>query len=105
MYLKAFYSNYNSKVFLVFENKMEVLTHFEILRNGQVIDFLSKEDLHKPEEFDLDHHTNLFRKNSKYELCYHDESVQMFQTYEYQVKGYQEDKEIISSNLVILKIL
>lgn len=105
MYLKAFYSGYNDRVFLVFENSMEMLTHFEIIRNEEPIDFLLKEELHKPEEFDLDHHTNLFRKKSKYELCYHDENAKKYQTYTYQVNGYVDDEKIISSNKVIVKLI
>lgn len=83
--IKAFYSDYENQVFIVWLDNNPLYTDYSIIRNGKEIVSGKREDFHHPEEFDNDHRTNLFRKRSKHEWCYHDTDIQQYQEYWYQV--------------------
>ena len=83
--IKAFYSCYENQVYVIWLDNNPLFTNYSIIRDGKEIMSGKREDFHHPEEFDHDHHTNLFRKRSKHELCYHDTDIQKFHEYWYQV--------------------
>lgn len=100
------------KVYLIWEIPYEKINYFEVWRNGNMIAStpLGKDkkplqesyihtDLEKAQPFvhpclfDRDFHTNLFRKDSPWQLMYVDEDVQKFQEYEYYVIGTRIDED------------
>lgn len=77
------------KVYIIWDIPHDMITDYDIVRDGKVIATSTEEEGHKvftsPTMFDSDHHTNLFVKNSTHQLMYIDESVNQYQQYEYQV--------------------
>ena len=91
----------SNKVYIIWEIPHDKINGFEIYRDNKLIATSFSEDGLKmfisPTMFDSDHHTNLFKKKSKYQLMYIDESVYRYQFYEYKViaKRVDSDGQII----------
>lgn len=82
----AFYVPVQHKVYLCWE-KGNGLTDYTVYKDGKIL-VLSNENLFKrPQEFDIDHWTELFRPDTRNWLCYKDENIQHFQSYDYYVIG------------------
>lgn len=91
MYIKVFYDKYKSRVNVITGDIHPFMNFIRIYRDDEEIFYSPIEPkeltpLHRPYEFDHDHHTRLFRKMSDHEVCYHDENVQQFQKYRYTVE-------------------
>lgn len=91
--IKAFYSKYENHVYIVWLDTNPLYTDYSVIRDGKEIASGKRWDFHHPEEFDNDHRTNLFRKRSKHELCYHDIDIQPYQEYWYQIVFRQISEE------------
>lgn len=104
--LKVFYSCYTETLYVIFNTDgYERASKFRIYRDGEIIFEGLREDFHHPEEFDRDNHTELFTKLSKHELCYHDMSVEKYQTYLYHVDFVdEEDNILLDTRVKIVKI-
>ena len=81
--LKAFYSPYENVNYIVWDEFNELVTDYTILRNGIELFSGTKDDFMRPEVFDRDHHTNLFRKLSAHERAYIDSDIEHFADYSY----------------------
>lgn len=94
MQIKAnvFYCGYDDTIFVCFE-RVPWLKDYErtynIIRDGQIIasgNGAKDDPLIRPWEFDNDHHTELFKPDTRNWLCLKDTTFQRHFTYTYQVE-------------------
>ena len=85
----------SGKVYIIWEIPHDKINGYEIDRDGITIASSFSETpavFEQPTLFDTDHHTNLFKKDSKNKLMFIDEKANPYQTYEYQVIAKRVDE-------------
>ena len=88
MHLKGnfFYVASEKTVYICWE-KVNSLSGYIILKNGEPIADSDIDEFVRPYEFDNDHHTELFKPATRNWLYFKDHNVQTLQRYSYQVIG------------------
>lgn len=98
----AFYVPVRGEVYLCWE-KVNGIEQYMIFRNSNELITGTIEDFKRPQIFDIDHWTELFRPDTRNWLYYIDNSVQKYQQYHYSVSGIGGMGATAKSRLVTLK--
>jgi len=112
--VNAFYSCYENVVYICFEkvpSLEEMPRIYNIIRDGKIIatgtgntikksddSEESKDDLIRPWEFDDDHHTELFKPDTRNWLCFKDKDFNKQSMYVYEVEtegGRHKSRKIV----------
>lgn len=81
-----FYVACEKQVYICIE-KIPGLTKYTVYKNGEELANSDDTDFTRPYEFDNDHHTELFKPETRNWIYIKDSNVQDFQRYYYQIKG------------------
>lgn len=106
--INVFYRANTGEMFIVWEHwDCKPEKHgFILYRNGEKIAEHKPDDekwgpFQRPRQFDHDHRTNLFRRDSAHQLVYCDTTIQRYQKYEYRIEKirYNDNKQIVGTLL------
>lgn len=99
--MNAFYVASEEKVYVCFDKLSELEEYpisYVLYRNG--IQIAASSDMSRPWEFDNDHHTELFKPDTRNWLCYKDSDVQKHMKYVYEIRT--EDNLHSSTSIMVL---
>ena len=101
----AFYVPAQHKVYLCWE-KGNGLTDYTVYKGNKELISTNDENntIKRPQEFDIDHWTELFRPDTRNWLCFKDENTQHFQSYDYYVIGTGEDNNKAESMTITVNV-
>lgn len=83
----------SGSVYVIWTIPYDGITEYDVYRDGVIIASSSTHEFVSPTVFDHDHHTNLFRKDSKLKLMHIDENVERYRNYTYKIIARRTDED------------
>ena len=97
----TFYVPVQNKIYVCWK-KSNNIENYTIYRNSNELISSEEGEFKRPQEFDIDHWTELFRPDTRNWLCFKDDDIQHFQEYSYQVIGIGGNGEVAKSRIITI---